>query len=123
MQQFGATSTVFNSEIWLLERHLVSPFLSPERILTDDPLESFVMPLPASPLYSTLELAKHDASAGAPERDHAVVAPENARELDAPQVFPRSLLTIYGLTRISGSACTRAGGSLQQFSTRSSERH
>lgn len=45
------------------------------------------MPLPSSPRYSTLELARHDASASAPERDHAAVAPENARELDAPQVL------------------------------------
>ena len=44
------------------------------------------MPLPSSPRYSTLELARHDASAGAPERDNAIVAPEYARELDAPQV-------------------------------------
>lgn len=44
------------------------------------------MPLPASPLYSTLELVRHDPSAGAPERDNAIAAPEKARDLDAPQV-------------------------------------
>ncbi|KAL8823280.1 MAG: hypothetical protein Q9191_006004 [Dirinaria sp. TL-2023a] len=54
------------------------------------------MPLPSSPRFSTLELARHDASAGAPERDHAIVAPENARELDAPQVaFMSGLETFY----------------------------
>ena len=40
----------------------------------------------ASPKYSTLELIKHDATAAAPERDHAVVAAENDRQLDALQV-------------------------------------
>lgn len=44
------------------------------------------MSLPASPLYSTLELVRHDHNAGAPERDNAIVAPEKARVLDAPQV-------------------------------------
>ena len=39
-----------------------------------------------SPPHSTLELIRHDASAGAPERDNAIVAPENARDQDAPQV-------------------------------------
>ena len=43
-------------------------------------------PVVGSPKYSTLELVKHDTTAGAPERDHAVVAPENDRRLDAPQV-------------------------------------
>ena len=36
--------------------------------------------------HSTLELAKHDVTTKAPERDNAVVAPEYNRELDAPQV-------------------------------------
>ena len=44
------------------------------------------MSLTASPLYSTLELVRHDPNAGAPERDNAIVAPEKARGLDAPQV-------------------------------------
>ena len=39
-----------------------------------------------SPPHSTLELIRHDASAGAPERDTAIVAPEIARDQDAPQV-------------------------------------
>ena len=40
-----------------------------------------------SPRHSTLELTKHDPTAGAPERDNAVVAPEYRGELDAPQVW------------------------------------
>lgn len=39
-----------------------------------------------SPQHSTLELAKHDNTAGAPERDHAGAAPEHRREQAALQV-------------------------------------
>ena len=49
-----------------------------------------------SPQHSTLELVKHDASAAAPERDHAVVAPENGRQVHPPEVrsysTPRSYI-------------------------------
>ena len=40
----------------------------------------------SSPPHSTLELVRHDPSCRAPERNHAIVAPENARDGDAPQV-------------------------------------
>ena len=38
------------------------------------------------PPHSTLELVRHDSSCRALERNHAIVAPENARDGDAPQV-------------------------------------
>ena len=44
-----------------------------------------------SPHHSTLELAKHDKAAGAPERDHAGAAPENRRDQEALQVRDLSL--------------------------------
>ncbi|KAG7004505.1 ToMV susceptible protein tm-1(GCR26) [Physcia stellaris] len=48
---------------------------------------SVELPLsPKSPQHSTLELIKHDATLAAPERDHAVVAPESSRDGDAPQI-------------------------------------
>lgn len=48
--------------------------------------KSLAMPLPASPRYSTLELAKDDTTSRAPELDHAIVAPENDRQGEALQV-------------------------------------
>lgn len=41
---------------------------------------------PESPLHSTLELIKHDATLAASEPDYAVVAPEISGDGDAPQV-------------------------------------
>ena len=45
-----------------------------------------LLPVAMSPQHSTLELAKNDASAGAPERDHTITAPEYNRDPDALQV-------------------------------------
>ena len=42
--------------------------------------------VPDLPDHSTLEPVKHDKSVTAPERDHAVVAPEIGRQNDAPEV-------------------------------------
>ena len=49
-----------------------------------------VLQSPSSLKYSTLEFVGHDATAGAPERDNAIVAPEYARHFDALQVVPDS---------------------------------
>lgn len=45
-----------------------------------------LLPVAVSPQHSTLELAKNDATAGAPERDNAITAPEYNRDPDALQV-------------------------------------
>lgn len=52
------------------------------------------LPAKKSLQHSTLELAKHDKTAGAPERDHATVAPENNRDPEAPQVRKRLVFVI-----------------------------
>ncbi|KAL8722590.1 MAG: hypothetical protein Q9225_000946 [Loekoesia sp. 1 TL-2023] len=39
-------------------------------------------------LHSTLELVRYDTSAGAPECDDALLAPESDRQLEAPQTTP-----------------------------------
>lgn len=44
-----------------------------------------------SPPLSTLELVRHDATAQAPERDHAAIAPEYDRQDDALQVSSETL--------------------------------
>lgn len=44
------------------------------------------MPSPVSPLHSTLELAQHDATASAPERDDDATGLNHDTIFDAPQV-------------------------------------
>ena len=58
-----------------------------------------------SPRHSTLELAKHDPTAGAPERDNAVVAPEYSRELEAPQVKTLASFSRLQLTNADCCSC------------------
>ena len=48
-----------------------------------------------SPRHSTLGLVKHDATAAAPERDHAIEAPENGRQVHLREVRGHSTLRSY----------------------------
>lgn len=45
----------------------------------------------ASTEHSTLELVKYDVTAEAPERDHAIAAPERIKQWDAPEVINSDL--------------------------------
>ena len=58
-----------------------------------------------TPRHSTLELTKHDPTAGAPERDNAVVAPEHNWELDAPQVKTLASVSHIQLTNAGYCSC------------------
>ena len=64
-------------------------FYSATNIMTQNQTQ---VEVPDVPDHSTLELVKHDQSVNAPERDHALVAPENGRQRDAPEVHNLSCI-------------------------------